>query len=79
MKFVPLKELNTTQEIDDGLYRLTPQDTGGGELPAELFTEGDLFKAREGAPPGADSIAFDDDWKYWDSKTGKFLGYVFRG
>jgi hypothetical protein len=78
MKYIPLDDLNTTQEIDDGLYRIATKDTGVEEPKAELFTEGDLYRAREGAPAGADSIAFDDDWKYWNSETGEFLGYVFR-
>lgn len=78
MKYILLGDLESLEEIDDGLYRVAPRTTAGEPAGAELFTEGDLYRVREKAPAGADSIAFEGgDWKYWNSSTGAFYGDVF--
>lgn len=81
MKFFLLSDLENAEELDDGLYaaraRVT-EDSDSSEATLELFSEGDLYRIRKRAPAEADSIAFTDDWMFFNSKETLFFNYVFR-
>lgn len=81
MRYILLEELKGADELDDGIYvvktRVT-EDTDPSLAGMELFSEGDLYKIRKGVPPEADSIAFTDDWMFYNSVKMLFFGYVFK-
>jgi hypothetical protein len=81
MRYILLEELKNADELDDGLYvvktRVT-EDTDPSEAGMEVFSEGDLYKIRKRVPSEADSIAFTDDWMFYNSVKMLFFDYVFK-
>ena len=81
MKYILLSDIYETKEVDDGRYMVKCRiagDTKPEEATIEVFTEGDLYTLRRGAPNEANAIALADDWLYYNTESGMLFDYVFK-
>ena len=81
MKIIRLSAFDETEDFDDGMYFVAPENIGDEdpeEVRMEAFSDGDLFIIRHNAPTEADAMAMTDDWMFYNTENGMLFDYVFK-